>query len=229
MTDKQMTDKQIYVIRGSKNEAYPAFRGRILEKLNLVKDLYEPTALWVTMTTGKPPRYSIIPFKKVKIAAVSVKRETPALLAELTGMPGFAGAYSVEEAVPVAHEKTWPDGTSTPGVNLLTLFNKKPGLDGDTFIHRWHNGHTPLSLKIHPLWNYNRNVVKEKLTEKAAPYDGIVEEQVRTREELLNPFRFFGNALIIIPRMLMVYFDTKSFLDYKNIETYLAEEVIIKS
>jgi hypothetical protein len=222
-----MASKTIYLIRGSKNESYPAFRSRILEKLNLVKEVYKPAALWVTMTTEKPPRYSIIPFRKAKIAAISVKTETPVPMEELTDMPGFEGAYSAEEAV--AHEKTWPDGTSTPGVNLLTLFNKKPGLDGDTFIHRWHNGHTPLSLKIHPLWNYNRNVVKEKLTEKAAPYDGIVEEQVRTREELLNPFRFFGNALIIIPRMLMVYFDTKSFLDYKNIETYLAEEVIIKS
>jgi hypothetical protein len=56
-----------------------------------------------------------------------------------------------------------------------------------------------------------------------------VEEQMRTREELLNPFRFFGNAFIIVPRMMMVYLDTKSFLDYRNIETYLAEEVIMKS
>jgi len=224
-----MATKKIYLIRGSKNESYPAFRGRIIEKLNLVREVHNPSALWVTLTTEKPPRYSIIPFKKAKIAAVSVKSENTSLLKELTGIPGFAGVYRVEEAIPVAHDKTWPDGAPTPGVNLLTLFSKRPGLDRDTFLHRWHNGHTPLSLKIHPLWNYNRNVVKEKLTENTAHYDGIVEEQMKTREELMNSFRFFGNALIIIPRMLMVYFDTRSFLDYKNIETYLAEEVIITS
>ena len=31
-----------------------------------------------------------------------------------------------------------------------------------TFMKRWHEGHTPLSLELHPLWNYNRNVVLEK-------------------------------------------------------------------
>jgi hypothetical protein len=224
-----MNQKTIYLIRGSKNESYLAFRNRIMEKLNLALEVHQPAALWVTITLEKPPRHSIIPFRKAKIAAVSVKGDFAGLFEEITAMPGFAGAYSVEEAVPVAHPKTWPDGTPTPGANLLTLFSKKPGLSWETFIHRWHNGHTPLSLKIHPLWNYNRNVVKLKLPENAESYDGIVEEQMQTRENLLNPFKFFGNALIIIPRMLSVYFDTRSFLDYKKIETYLAEEVIIKS
>ncbi len=221
--------KTIYLIRGSKNESYPAFRERLLEKLHLVRDTYKPAALWINMTMEKPPRYSIIPFRKAKIAAVSVKHDRTDLLEELTAMPGFAGAYEVEEAIPVGYEKTWEDGTPTPGANLLTLFSKKPGLDWDTFIHRWHQSHTPLSLRIHPLWNYNRNVVKKRLTEKAGAYDGIVEEQVRKREHLLNPFKFFGNGLVIVPRMLSVYFDTNSFLDYKNIETYLSEETVIVS
>ena len=56
-----------------------------------------------------------------------------------------------------------------------------------------------------------------------------MEEQVRERRDLLNPFRFFGNPLIIIPRMLMVYIDTKAFIDYKSMETYLAVEYHIKS
>jgi hypothetical protein len=224
-----MNTKTIYLVRGSKNESYPAFRSRILEKLNVLREVHNPSTLWATLTVEKPPRYSVIPFRKTKIAAISVKGEFAVLFEELIGMPGFAGAYSVEEAIPVGHEQSWPDGTPTPGLNLLTLFNKKPGISWEQYIDRWHNSHTPLSLKIHPLWNYNRNVVKQRLTDTTTPYDGIVEEQMQTREELLNPFKFFGNALIILPRMLSVYLDTKSFLDYKNIETYLAEEVIVKS
>jgi len=56
-----------------------------------------------------------------------------------------------------------------------------------------------------------------------------VEEQTRTRSELLNPFKFFGNALEITGNMISVYNDTKSFLDYKRIETYLAMEYHIVS
>lgn len=58
-------------------------------------------------------------------------------------------------------------------------------------------------------------------------YDGIVEEQVRTRSELLNPFKFFGRPHRVIQNMLAVYLDTKSFLDYKKIETYLAVEYFV--
>jgi hypothetical protein len=224
-----MEQKTIYLIRGSKNESYPAFRDRVLEILYKVKENYDLADLWVTITVERPPRRSIIPFRKAKIAAISVKGGSGGLITGLTSMPGFSGAYLVEEAIPVAHKKEWPDGVSTPGVNLLTLFSRKPGLSWEKFIDRWHNSHTPLSLRIHPLWNYNRNVVRERLTDNSAVYDGIVEEQMKTREDLLNPLRFFGNVFVLIPRMIAVYTDTNAFLDYKKIETYLAEEIILKS
>jgi hypothetical protein len=71
--------------------------------------------------------------------------------------------------------------------------------------------------------------VLQKISEDPAWYDGIVEEQTRTRQELLNPFKFFGNATEILGNMLKVYTDTKSFLDYKRIETYVASEYHIVS
>lgn len=69
----------------------------------------------------------------------------------------------------------------------------------------------------------------EKLTAISYAWDGIVEEHFRTSSDLLNPLKFFGNPLIMVYNMLRVYFDTKSFLDYKTIETYLATEIWIKS
>ena len=102
-------------------------------------------------------------------------------------------------------------------------------MDYDTFIDRWHNSHTPLSLRIHPLWNYVRNVVETLLTDQTAPFEGIVEENFKTSSDLLNPFRFFGNPLIILYRMLQVYTDTKAFIDYPSMETYLTTEYHIKS
>ena len=135
----------------------------------------------------------------------------------------------MEEAIPVGYNKSWEDGSTTPGECLLTLFHKKPGIDQDTFIRRWHEGHTPLSLKLHPLWNYNRNVVTGMLSEDSPWYDGIVEEQVQEASHLLNPFIFFGPLLKVPLHMYQVFMDTRSFIDMKRIETYLATEIHLKS
>ncbi len=144
-------------------------------------------------------------------------------------VPGFSGSYKVTEALPVAYEKNWQDGQKTPGICLLTLFRKKESIDYQTFIQRWHQGHTPLSLRVHPLWHYNRNEVTDQLSADSEYFNGIVEEHCRTKSELMNPFKFFGSPFIIIPRMLKVYSDVKSFIDYSSIEPYLVTEYHIKS
>ncbi len=222
-------EKQIYLIRGDETETYPDFQHRIENIVAAISKLEGLLRLSFTITTGRPPSISVIPFKRRKIAVVSVLKSESGYLDELTGRQGFSGAYTVTEALPISYAKNWPDGSRTPGVCLLTLFRKKKGMDRSAFIDRWHNSHTPLSLKIHPLWHYNRNVVDRFTPETAEPWDGIVEEHMQTRSELLNPFKFFGNPLVIIPRMIQVYADTKSFIDYATMEPYLVSEFIVKS
>ena len=222
-------NKEIVLIKGLENETYIQFSERILSLGNSFFKDKDIVKLKVTLTVNPPPIFSVIPFKKRKIAAISFYSSNNKHLEMLRNEPGFDGCYLVHEAIPVAYKKTWDDGSATPGVCLLTLFRQKNGIDYETFIHRWHNGHTPLSLKIHPLWNYNRNVVKEKLTDASYEWDGIVEEHFRTTSDLMNPVKFFGNPLIMVYNMLRVYFDTKSFLDYKTIEPYFATEIWIKS
>jgi len=216
--------KEIYLIRGSEKEDYRNFTERMLQTANTTAEIFNPDALKVTFTHEPPPKISVIPFRKCKLAVFSVYKEDHVKVDFLMKSEGFSGAFTAEEALPVSYEKTWADGEPTPGACLLTLFHRKPGIDYDTFLHRWHNGHTPLSLKLHPLWNYNRNVVLQKISGHPDWYDGIVEEQTRTRSELLNPFKFFGSAPEIVGNMIAVYRDTRSFLDYKRIETYLAAE-----
>lgn len=217
-------EKIIYLLKGEKSETYENFKNRIFEAMNLMLQNENPEVLKVVLTEKAPPVISIIPFKKNKIASVSVVQKNKTLSEILLKTKGFAGVYQVTEALPVKYEKTWKDGEATPGVNLLTLFRQKKGISYDAFIDRWHNSHTPLSLRLHPLWNYNRNVVNGKLTDNSVSWDGIVEEHFRTRSELMNPFKFFGKPLSIIPNMIEVYTDTNAFLDYKTIETYLASE-----
>ena len=221
--------KEIYLIKGTKNEGYPQFSDRILKLAKSLAVNEQVSKIKISYTAVPPPRFSVIPFKNEKIAAVSIYTNHGKDGIIEVEIPGLSGFYGVEEAIPVAYKKTWNDGTATPGVCLLTLFQKKKSIDYKTFIHRWHNGHTPLSLKIHPLWNYNRNVVKEKLTSDSKDWDGIVEEHFRTNADLLNPLKFFGNPFVMVYNMLRVYFDTKSFLGYKTIEPYFATEIWITS
>lgn len=221
--------KDIYLIKGNRGESYEFFSEDLISLTKSLISDHRIERISMTFTHEPPPKISIIPFKKDKIASISMVGDNIELVSRLINHSGFLGAYSVDEALPVAYDKLWSDLELTPGVCLLTLFNQKKGIDYDSFIDRWHNSHTPLSLKFHPLWHYNRNVVTNKLTPNSVHWDGIVEEHMKTRSELLNPFKFFGNPLVIIPRMIKVYSDTKSFLDYKSIEPYFTREIHIKS
>jgi hypothetical protein len=217
--------KEIYIFRGSATESYGHFRKRMFELGEALLETCRPLALKASLTTRRPPMIHIIPFKRRKVAVFSLTGKTKDVTALLSETRGFSGAYLVEEAIPRAYEKTWEDREPTPGVCLLTLFHRKPGLDQELFVKRWFEGHTPLSLKLHPLWNYNRNRVTEETTGRGAWYDGIVEEQFRERSHLLNPWVFFGPTLKVPRHMFQVYTDTRGFIDMKNIETYLATEV----
>jgi len=223
-------NKEIYLVSGTNTETYPEFRERMLFTAEEVNSINQPEKLWITLTESPPPAISIIPFKQGKIASFTLFRQegdtVPCSL--LTGQAGFRFASQVEEGIPIAYTKDWPDGSVTPGVCLLTLFRSRKDLSHDIFIDRWHNSHTPLSLRIHPLWHYNRNVVTQTIASNEPAWDGIVEEHFKTRTDLLNPFRFFGNPMVIIPRMIEVYRDTNAFLDYKTIEPWLVREYHIR-
>jgi len=221
--------KEIYLFRGTPGESYADFSQWIKNLAQTMAENRSFRNVRLVYTAEAPPALSVIPFRKQKAATLSLIKEVDHPEAFLVSQPGFSGGYRVTEAIPIGNTKTWNDGEQTPGACLLTLFNRRKGLDYATFIDRWHNSHTPLSLKIHPLWNYNRNVVDSTVTKTSEHWEGIVEEQMYTDASLLNPFRFFGKPMQILPNMIAVYRDTKSFIDYNGIETYLAREIIVKS
>ena len=218
----------LILIRGVENENRAAFTGRMLGNTADLFSAYEPECLKCAVTEEPPPRLSVIPFRKdlVCLVTFSGKKEPPAEI--LSGIPGFFGAYEADMTLPLAYEISWCEGEGTPGCGLLTLFRKRPDLDYDAFISRWHDGHTPLSLRIHPLWNYVRNVVTSAYVKGSTWYDGIVEEHFRCGEDLLKPVRFFGGLFPMPVNMFKVLKDVRSFIDYKSIETYFIKEYHVK-
>jgi hypothetical protein len=222
-----MTERKwMYVPRGegeSHEDWATRIRGDVSQRL---LDL-RPSRLELTLTEAPPPKPVLFPFKSKLIAIFNVYDDSddPSRFTEaLQGAANSVDAYEVEEAYPVAYERDWSIGAPTPSPILLTMLRKKRGITEDDYIRRWHDGHTPLSLKIHPLWYYQRNVVRKHLTEGGEPWDGIVLEACRTRGDLLNPLRFFGGALKMLPNMIRVGVDISGFLDPKGTETYYATE-----
>lgn len=90
--------------------------------------------------------------------------------------------------------RTWPDGEQSPGMSILTFFDKGDGVADEDFYRIWHGEHTPLSFEIHPFWLYVRNQVLRAITPGAPPVRGIVYEAVATDEDLVDLTRFFGCA-----------------------------------
>ena len=221
----------MYVLRGD-GESHQAWADRMRNEVSQRLLGLQPSKLQLTVTETPPPKLTLFPFKSQPMAIFNVyddaadhTRFSEALQSSASSVSG----YEVEEAYPVAYDKAWSDGEPTPSPILLTMLRKKAGISTEEFTRRWHDGHTPMSLEIHPLWYYQRNVVREAVTDGADPSDGIVLEACRTRGDLLNPTRFFGGALKMVPNMLRIASDINGFLDMRKTETFYATEYHLRS
>ena len=192
----------------------------------------EPAKLQLTVTEAPPPKLSVFPFQDEPIAIFNIYDDSddPSRFSDaLRNAAGTVSGYEVEEAYPVTYDKTWSDGEPTPSPILVAMLHKKKSIGDHEYIDRWHNGHTPLSLEVHPLWYYQRNVIRKPVTAGAQASDGIVLEACPSRGDLLNPARFFGGALKMLPNMLRIAKDISGFLDMKKTETFYATEYHLRS
>jgi hypothetical protein len=222
-----------YLLRAPASESVGAFRDRALasgERLLACG----PARLKLTFTAEEPPRVSVQPFRRDRLALVSLWDEAAPEAAAvrwnaLLQAEGAASGYRVDESLPRAYQRDWPEGRDTPGGSMLTLLHRRTGLTDAEFLRRWHDGHSPLALEVHPLWNYVRNVVAAPVLPGSPPLCGIVEEQFRTRGDLLDPVHFFGGWLRTLPNMLRVLMDVRGFLDLSALENYLVTERWLRS
>ena len=223
--------KLIYLIHSPPHLDRGAFCDRV--RYDLAPRLLErnPQALKLGLTDPDLRKPLYLPIRKTGLALISIwTPDEPAPWTALIQTLGYyVAGYRVTESTPLAYDRDWPDGTATPGAALLTLFRKKRGLPREDFIRIWHEGHSPMALKTHPLWNYLRNVVDSPITRDAAPWDAIVEEHFRSEADLTDPRRFFGSTLLMVPRLAHVLAQTNTFLDHKTLESYILSEHWLKS
>jgi EthD domain len=154
--------------------------------------------------------------------------DAPAFETILRDGAARCAGYLVTESVPRDFDqRAWPDGARSPGVKMISVFEQPARLTRAEFIARWHGSHTPLSLEIHPLWRYVRNVVARPLTEGAPNYAGIVEEHVRELADLTDPARFYGGKDVMAANIQRILADARSFLDLDRVMSVVASETIL--
>jgi hypothetical protein len=135
--------------------------------------------------------------------------------------------YGTTEDWPTPRD--WPAGNRSPGITVLTVFDKKPGLDDDVFYGHWYGHQTPMSAAMQPRVRYVRNAVVRGLTPGASPLRAIVEEAWPSVTHLTDPYLFFGapddqtmgeNIRVMLDSM-------KVFADASTLRTFTMSEYLL--
>ncbi len=223
--------KHIYFIRSAENQ-HGDLKRKVLEHVvtPLKAQAYTHIKLNISLA---PPSLSLVPFSKNAMIMISLWSEeglTPeASTLEAMKTLGQVWSYAVDESAPVQYQRDWPNESDSPGVVLLTLLKKNPNISYDDFMHEWHGRHTPKAMRIHPMWNYIRNVTLERLQPDSPAFEGFVEEHYRQLSDVTNPIKMFGGGFFTwIKNIIEVGLHVKTFLDLPNLENYLMSEYHIR-
>jgi len=131
-----------------------------------------------------------------------------------------------------AAARDWPDGTRSPGITTLTVFDKPPGTDDETFYGHWYGHQSPMSEWMQPRARYVRNAVVRSLTPGAPRYRAIVEESWPTIGHLTDLVTFFGagDAPDELGERIRIMLDsTKLLYDPATMRNYTMSEYILRA
>jgi hypothetical protein len=126
--------------------------------------------------------------------------------------------------------RDWADGERSPGITVLTVFDKRPTLPDDVFYGHWYGHQTPMSAAMQPRVRYVRNAVVRGVTAGAPPLRAIVDEGWPTTTHLTDPSVFFGAADDQeIGENIRVMLDSmKVFADASTLRTFTMSEYLLK-
>jgi len=130
-----------------------------------------------------------------------------------------------------APPRAWPDGERSPGVVMLTIFDKPAGTDDETFYGHWYGHQSPMSEWMQPRCRYVRNTVVRALTPGAPRYKAIVAEAWPSAEHLTDLPTFFGSpdGADLGERIRIMLDSTKLLFDPATMRSYTLSEYILKS
>ncbi len=107
-----------------------------------------------------------------------------ALRAAVARWPEAPSAWLVEESRIAEAPRTWPSGTPSPGVRMVSSVFRRPELSRAAFAERWRTQHAAIAMSFTvPIWRYEQNVVVEQLRGDGGE-DGFAVLHFRTARDL---------------------------------------------
>ncbi len=221
----------IYLVRGGSVFSREDIIAHVMNDLVPRLRALRPEYLQVDLPEWERPKFTVLPLGSEPLAMILLRGDFgeagEKISRALSISPAIIQSYKVDSSFPWNTGRDWPLGEPTPGVVLLTLFRRKPGLTDDLFLERWFGEHTPLSFRVHPFLEYTRNRVTACLSDFSQPFEGIVEERFPDMDHLLNPVKMFGGFPVFIINMVRVLRHVNTFIDMETIENYLLREHIL--
>ena len=238
-------EKLVYLVWERPSIEPPALRTRFLDELAPRLLALQPHALQMDLDDEQAQMPSMVPVPGDELpvrACVSIwldahddrapyealLREAGVRLAGYLVTESMFREYGGNEHAP---PRDWPDGSRSPGVITLTVFDKPAGVDDETFYGHWYGHQSPMSEKMQPRARYVRNAVVRALTPGAPRYRAIVEEAWPTIEHVTNLHTFFGaSSNEELGENIRVMLDsTKLLYDPATMRNYQLSEYILKS
>ena len=132
---------------------------------------------------GSPPLDALVELwpedPAAAVATLDAWRADPAL--------GVRAGYVGDEVVQRDYPRTWPDGEPSPGIKVVYLVRRTPGITVDEFLRHWHEVHGPLALRHHVgAWKYVQNAVRERLAAADPDVVGLAELHFPTVGDLVD-------------------------------------------
>ncbi len=230
----------LYILWRPADQSVNDFKGALLNHTGPQLISYTPLFRKITIRVIDPaiksitlrerPRNSDGAILSALISVVLDKNDTGgglniAAIIDPTG--NYVAGYKTAVTIPREYDKNWDDGDVSPGIVLISFFRRLPGISDEEFKSHWFCSHTPLSLEVHPLFRYERNVIKGMITQNAPDYEGIVPENLREVKDLTNIKRFLGGKLV--RNGIRINIDFKRFIDNSTIEVAAMREYVLRS
>jgi hypothetical protein len=132
-------------------------------------------ALTLALNPGLEPAFAWL---------VELWGDDAAVRATVSDWPLPVRAWLVEEHAPLVYERTWPSGTPSPGVRMLSSLHRRSDIRRAAFAAHWLGRHADVARSYTvPVWHYNQNVVVEALT-PGSDEDGFVGMHFENAEQL---------------------------------------------
>lgn len=107
-----------------------------------------------------------------------------ALRAIVARWPEAPSAWLVEETRLADAPRSWPSGTRSPGLRMVSSVFRRPEFTRAAFAERWRTRHAEVAMSFSvPIWRYEQNVVIEALRGDGGE-DGFAVLHFRTAQDL---------------------------------------------